>query len=204
MKRLFLMTALCLVVASADAAKKKKPPASQNLVELVPDLVPQQPKDAAGKPIPKEEEPPPEDAPYKGCVDAKGVAVLWHETRGIPDVAQALFDKKGRPTIEHNPSRMKYLNELTRTFFYAHECGHHVLGHLYGAVQGVDKEQQADCWAVLTLKESGALGEEGLQTIEQDLGTVARADVNHSAGLRRASNLKWCLTEPLPQAKIAK
>jgi hypothetical protein len=204
MKPLLLLALVCLPIASADAAKKKKPPASQNLVELVPDLVPQQPKDAEGKALPKEAEAPPEDAPYKGCIDAKGIAVLWREDRGIRDLAQALFDKQGRPTVEHNPSRMKYLNELTRTFFYAHECAHHALGHLYGAVQGVDKEQQADCWAVLTLKENGSLGEEGLETIKQDLGTVARADVNHSAGLRRASNLKWCLTEPLPQAKIAK
>lgn len=201
MKRMLL---LLLAVSFVAAAPKKKAKQPQNVVDLIPELQPQRPKDENGNVVAEEPEPPAEDAPYKGCVDAKGVQVSWKESSDIADIAQAVFDKKRRPTVQYNPARFKFMAEITRTFFFAHECAHHTLGHLYGGVQGVDKEQQADCWAVLTLKEAGVMGEDGFERIQQDLGKLLRADDNHSAGLRRAANLKWCLTEPLPTAKQPK
>jgi hypothetical protein len=199
---LAVLIAAAPAFAAAPGSKKKKD--QMNLIELVPDMQPDQPRDAKGRPIQEEPDPPPEDAPYKDCVDSKGVAVMWRQSTKIQDMAQASFDKKKRPIVEYNPQRFKYLSEVSKQFFYAHECAHHVLGHLYAAVQGVDKEQQADCWAVLTLKENGTLGDDGLEFIQQDLGKVARSDPNHSAGVRRAGNLKWCLTEPIPTAKPQK
>lgn len=195
----FVLVMLALAVA-APAKKKKKE--SATWVDRIPDLQPRKPQDENGQLIVEEPEPPQESAPFKGCVDAKGVNVQWKETPTIADIAQAVFDKKKRPTVEYNPARLRFTSDVTRTFLYAHECAHHVLGHLYVGVQGVDKEQQADCWAVLTMKESGALGDDGLERIQQDLGKLLRADENHSAGLRRAGNLKWCLTEPLPQPQL--
>ena len=198
--RAFVVMLLLVAPLSASAAKKK-PKQPQNVIDMIPELQPQKPRGEDGQPLPPPEpDPPPENAPYKGCVDARGIAVLWREAPQIADLAQALFDKRSRPTIEYNPARFKFMSEMTRTFFFAHECAHHALGHLYGGVQGVDKEQQADCWAVLMMKEAGTLGDEGLQQIQQELGTIARSDPNHSAGLRRAANLKWCMTEPIPKA----
>jgi hypothetical protein len=193
-----------LLAVSAPGAKKTKKTGDRqtdNLIERVLAMEnPQKPGDT------KEDEPEPAPGAemYPGCVDSKNIAVRWADNAKIPDVARALFDKKKRPLIEYNPTKMRFMREASRTFFFAHECGHHALGHLYGGIQGVDKEQQADCWAVHKLKLDERLHEGDLETIQQDLGTIARSDENHSAGLRRASNLKWCLTDPMPRAQEAK
>jgi hypothetical protein len=49
------------------------------------------------------------------------------------------------------------------------------------------------------LKLDEKLQEGDLEAIQQDLGKIGRIDENHAAGLRRASNLKWCLSDPMPK-----
>ncbi len=192
-------TLLAIVVAlAAIGAKSKSPPAKEkSIVERVLDI--ERPKN---DPSSADEEPdtPSGDAMYAGgCVDSKGVSVRWEANPKIADAAQALFDKKKRPLIQYNPNKLRFLHDASRAFFFAHECAHHALGHLYGGVQGADKEQQADCWAVHRLKMDDKLDDDGLEHIQQDLGTIGRIDKNHTAGVRRASNLKWCLRDPMPK-----
>src|SRR5262249_50525219 len=127
-----------------------------------------------------------------GCVDARGVEVTAVLT-DINDLAQARIERDGRPLIEYTKRLLK-LPEKSKLFFYAHECGHHVLAHLFSPID-FNKEQQADCWAVQTLHQHGLIDQSDLPGIQQDLGHIGRADDTHIPGMQRAQNLKWCLTE---------
>jgi len=190
----------CLCIAAA----KGKPAKEKGILEKILEIEATPPEEDGKKKKTPDEEVPSGTEIFPNCVDSKGVAVRWEESSKINDVAQATLDKKKRPLVEYNPAKMRFIREVTRNFFYAHECGHHTLGHLYGGVQGVDKEQQADCWAVHRLKQIELLQEGDLESIQQDLSTIARSDVNHSAGARRAGNLKWCLTDAMPVAQEPK
>lgn len=197
---LALVACALLVAAPAAAAAKKKPKRS-TIVDQIPDLQAQTTPDAK-KPGEPELAPDPdvEKSQIGPCLDAKGLPVAWKEQPSITDLAQATFDKHKRPIVEWNPGRFKFMRPVSKLFFFAHECAHHALGHLYIGVQGAEKEQQADCWAMHRLKNDGKLEGDDLSSIEQDLVKVARSDAHHSAGLMRASNLKWCLTSKMPEA----
>lgn len=187
----------CLSIACLFIAAKAKPQKEKGILEKVLEIEnnpeEQQQKKAAAEEVPLGTN------IFPDCVDSKGVAVRWEESSKIGDLAQATWDKKKRPVVEYNPGKMRFLREVSRNFFYAHECAHHALGHLYGGVQGVDKEQQADCWAVHRLKQDEKLQEGDLEAIQMDLSKIGRSDENHSAGVRRAGNLKWCLTDAMPK-----
>jgi hypothetical protein len=192
-----MMRALLIGLSCSFIAAKAKPAKEKGILEKVLEIENNPEEQKKKKAV--EEEVPPGTNIFPDCVDSKGVAVRWEESSKINDVAQAIWDKKKRPLVEYNPAKMRFLREVSRLFFYAHECGHHALGHLYGGIQGTDKEQQADCWAVHRLKQDDKLQEGDLEAIQMDLSKIARLDENHAAGVRRAGNLKWCLTDPQPK-----
>lgn len=130
---------------------------------------------------------------YDGCVDPFGVPVASINAPQLEDVAMANRDQLGRPIIWYNPSVLVWLQPVTRTFFYFHECAHHVLGHSIGAGHPLMNEQAADCWAIVQMVELGLLPQ-GVAVIQQDIARAGRGDWTHLPGPQRAINLQRCLT----------
>ena len=63
------------------------------------------------------------------CNDMSGRAVTGVQVRtGI--IAKATIDPDARPVIEYDPRPVDDISPQLHLFIYAHECGHHALGHL--------------------------------------------------------------------------
>jgi len=131
---------------------------------------------------------------YSGCVDIQGRQVAAFANGGVPDVARAFIDAStGVPTIVFNPSVLSWLQPETRLFFFIHECAHHVLGHAVGGASPSTMEQEADCWAINRLGETGLLSGREISAIQADLIQFGRGDHTHLPGDLRADALVRCL-----------
>jgi len=130
---------------------------------------------------------------YDGCVDIRGVPVASIANYQIQDVANANIAPNGQPYIQYNPQVLSWLNEETRLFFFAHECAHHVRGHILGTTHPLAMEQDADCWAIYTLVQKRLLSRRDLSPIQEDLNNFSRGDWTHLPGYQRAINLEACL-----------
>lgn len=135
---------------------------------------------------------------YEGCTDYRGLPVASVPNPDIQDVAVATTTAANRPIIYFNPTLMQKLNPKTRLFFYAHECGHHALGHLslipWAGDLAITMEQAADCYGIAALFGAGLIGEHGLSVIERDLTQLGKGDWDHLPGPVRAINLRRCLS----------
>ena len=85
------------------------------------------------------------------CKDYRGIKVSTIYTTKIADGATARHTRHGHPVILANTNILKGFSSVMTRFVYAHECAHHVLGHLKNKVSNVEFEQEADCWAAQTL-----------------------------------------------------
>src|SRR5437588_10593426 len=65
---------------------------------------------------------------FDGCTDALGRSVASVQA-SVNDIALASL-YNGQPVILYNPFVVLSVSPQTRLFFYAHECGHHALGHI--------------------------------------------------------------------------
>ena len=127
---------------------------------------------------------------YDGCVDPSGTPVVSIEDASLQNVAVAAIEG-GAPVIRYNPNVLDWFHQETRLFWYAHECGHHVLGH---AVRNnpLTREKEADCWAVATLVESGLVSDSDLDVIMQDIERVPGDGWVYLPGPQRAMLLGEC------------
>jgi hypothetical protein len=129
---------------------------------------------------------------FDGCVDIRGVPVASIPDRTLNDIAMASEDAYGRPIIRYNAFVVITAHPQTRLFFYAHECGHHALGHpLQGPAMG--QEQAADCWAINTLVRKRLVSSADISIIQGDIARFGVGDWSHLPGPQRAINLARCL-----------
>lgn len=97
------------------------------------------------------------------------------------------------PMIIINYKILARLSKPSQRFFITHECGHHVLGHLYFRRPGPVAEQEADCYAVRTLIRSGEFTLKHIEAVQQDMITFGRKTNYHLAGEERAAALLKCI-----------
>jgi hypothetical protein len=148
---------------------------------------------------------------YDGCTDSRGIRVASIVDYSLNDVANASLDPYGAPIIRYNPRILSWMHAQTRLFFYAHECGHHVRGHAFGSVHPLNMEQDADCFAIVTLVNDGSLSDDDVGIVQSDIAAAGRGDWTHLPGPQRAVNLRRCLKEsgrsprfePRPTAPLA-
>src|SRR5712691_6320860 len=89
---------------------------------------------------------------YDGCKDINGVPVASVSRPYLGDMAKAGIDPmSGVPVILYDPTVLPWVSRQTRLFVYAHECGHHALGHALGGTHPMLREQAADCWGIREL-----------------------------------------------------
>lgn len=131
---------------------------------------------------------------FEGCGDINGIQVPSIQSTAINDIAVATI-QNGWPVIIYNPDVANRFPRDVRAFFFAHECGHHALGHvLYGMIN-IAAEQEADCFAIRNLVERGLFNEHNIYSVQVALSNFARGDWSHLPGLRRAINLRACLQD---------
>lgn len=110
--------------------------------------------------------------PSDECVDRAGRPVRSIVRNDMP-WAGAATELNGESVIYWNQSRNARASLATRLFIYMHECAHHTLGHVWKA-QGPEWEAEADCWAVQTLWERGALRRRGMRELEREVRRRSR------------------------------
>lgn len=145
---------------------------------------------------------------YDGCRDIRGVPVASVMDIGIRDVAVAGLAPNGAPIIRYNPQVLSWFHPKTRLWWYAHECGHHALGHNFGTTHPLRMEQDADCFGIRSLVEEGLVDDDDIPVIQADLSRAGPGDWTHLPGPVRAVNLRRCLrgssatppSTPRPQA----
>jgi len=130
---------------------------------------------------------------FDGCRDIRGVPVASVLDYTVRDVAVASLAPDGSPIIRFNPTVLSWFRPETRLFWYAHECGHHALGHAFGTTHPLAIEQAADCFAVRELDRIGAISQRDLRGIRDDLSQTGPGDWTHLPGPVRAVNLDRCL-----------
>lgn len=135
---------------------------------------------------------------FDGCVvrTPNGpIPVASVRNDNLQDVAQANYQRLPNgaviPVIFYNARVLSWLQPATRVFFYAHECAHHVLDHM-GRGLPLGHEQEADCWAIITLVRTGTLSDPDITTIQRDIARAGRGDWTHLPGPQRAFNLRRC------------
>jgi hypothetical protein len=131
-------------------------------------------------------------ATFDGCLDINGVPVQSIQSTSINDVAIATI-AQGYPVIFYNPFVVSQAPGPVRLFFYAHECGHHALGHIVAGRVAMAQEQEADCFGIKTLVDQDLIDDVGINLIQQTLDNFGPGDWTHLPGRQRAINLRHCL-----------
>jgi hypothetical protein len=137
-----------------------------------------------------------------GCQIRSGHLIPSRPSVTIPDIAAATFDRSGAPVIYFNPYAITLLPRKFQDFIYAHECAHHVLGHLQtGLVVDAAQEAEADCWAIAELTARGSLTRGDVAIIASALPTLVPGDGAHPPGTLRGQDIRLCISPPaLPTA----
>src|ERR1700730_10278408 len=94
---------------------------------------------------------------FDRCTDALGRSVASVQA-SVNDIALATL-YNGQPVILYNPFVVSSVSPQTRLFFYAHECGHHALGHALTGLR-LNQEQEADCFGIVELVKRDLLNDD--------------------------------------------
>ena len=97
----------------------------------------------------------------------------------------------GKPVIYWNQHSMAGTSQATRVFIYLHECAHHMLGHIWQQ-DSRRSEQEADCWAMTLMVESGMTKERHIDAIVRELKRT-EGDAVHLGGEALIRSLKQCI-----------
>ncbi len=131
---------------------------------------------------------------HDGCIDQFGLPVISILKEDFPTVAAATRLVDGTPVVYYNPNALSWFTRQTCLFCYAHECAHHVLGHTIGDAYPMTMEQEADCWAIRELYQSGQVNRNDVQIISDDIARLlGSGSWVHLPGPARAINLFGCL-----------
>jgi hypothetical protein len=127
------------------------------------------------------------------CADHDGRTVTNVQvTNGV--MARATIDAAGRPVIEYDPRRVADVSPQIQLFVYAHECGHHALGHdLHGQPISPAQEHDADCYGTRVLMDRAGVTVDDVRRLQQDLQALGAGDARRLPWSRRTYDLVACL-----------
>lgn len=133
---------------------------------------------------------------FDGCKDFRGVPVASVRDASVNDVAVARI-VQGSPVIFYNPLVLSGMPAIARLFWYGHECGHHVLGHMVN--MRATAEREADCWSIHELARRGLVTAANLPQIQATV-VMSPGDWTHLPGGLRVIDLAACLASAWPKA----
>ena len=129
-----------------------------------------------------------------GCTDPFGNPVPTFPNPALNDIAMATV-MNGGPAIVFNPMVVAQSHPILIRFSYVHECGHHLLGHVIGALRGirpgVQQENEADCFSATQLVRAGEFQLAHLNLLAEVFRPRPR-DATHPDGVERADNILRC------------
>ena len=128
-----------------------------------------------------------------GCRDFRNRPVRMVEIPALGDVGRAEFID-GFPVIMLDPAVMQSLPSNLQTFFKLHECGHHVLGHLFAPT--FDSEKEADCWAVHEGHKRQTFTHDDIVAWKPYFAASRGSTMGHLPGPERVAFLLTCYDEP--------
>jgi hypothetical protein len=128
------------------------------------------------------------------CADPSGTPVIFDSVPLLPDIA--ISDYVGKvPRIRVNAAQMRAAPPKVQLFFHAHECAHHMLGHVVQAIYGHDnrnRELQADCKAMELLRDQVGLAQDDAKRIGQYFRRNPPLPPYYPAGPWREKNILDC------------
>ena len=130
------------------------------------------------------------------CLDSGGAPVAF-SFGVINDIAKSSMGPSG-PIMVFSPAANTAPAPLL-LFIYAHECGHHALGHIRLFVQGLTPpptyEMDADCFASKTVRNQGLLNLQQIQFVASTFQNNPPMGP-YPAGPVRAQNIVNCFLQP--------
>jgi len=128
------------------------------------------------------------------CTDHDSRAVVGIQAMdGV--LARAVIDATGRRVIRYDPRPVTSISAQQHLFVYAHECGHHALGHnLGGQPFSVTEERDADCYGIRTLMSKAGVIADDVQMLQDQMQALGPNDARRLPWQRRSYSLVSCVT----------
>lgn len=143
---------------------------------------------------------------FATCYDARGEIVIEIPDNSINDVAMAKLEGDNAAVIRYNTRVLSTLAPQTRRWFYAHECAHHMRGHMFGPGGNLTfrriAEQEADCAGTEYLWRTGELSMADISVIQRDIDNLGPGDWIYLSGRQRAINVARCMSDDSPNANF--
>jgi hypothetical protein len=111
----------------------------------------------------------------------------------IGDVARASIINR-MPIITLNPLRLDNLPGKLQIFFFNHECGHHVMGHVFSP--SPTSENEADCWSIKQGRDNKWFTRMDVESFGPHLANSRGSPLGHLPGPQRAARLLACFDDP--------
>ncbi len=127
------------------------------------------------------------------CRDFRGQVVRAIRMDDLGDVAHARVVNR-MPIITLNQPRLDTLPEKMQIFFFNHECGHHVMGHVFYPT--ATSENEADCWSIKTGRKAGYFSRDDIAAFAPHLARSRGSAFGHLPGPLRAERLLACFDDP--------
>lgn len=127
------------------------------------------------------------------CKDFRGAEVRTTRMNDLGDVARAWIVAR-IPIITIDTVRMAQLPVKAQLFFYFHECGHHVLAHIY--IPTITSENEADCWAIKRGRAEGLFTRDDVLAFGPVFAHSRGSKAGHLPGPERVKHLLSCFDDP--------
>ncbi len=125
------------------------------------------------------------------CTDIRGFSVVTIPDSQLNDVGVARLAPNGAPIIFLNPTILANLPPVVQLFWYAHECAHHVLGHILKPPI-ISNEIEADCWAIRIGRDQNWFQQHDLEVMYMYFINNPGSPWGHLPGPQRLENFARC------------
>jgi hypothetical protein len=164
------------------------------IVILLLGSLPSRAGEASAAPLPPRAiGPPAAEQRAMTCRDFRRRPVRTVEVTDLGDAGRAEF-VEGMPIIMLDTNLMAALPANLQVFFKLHECGHHVLGHLFAPTD--KSETEADCWAIKEGRKVGAFDIGDIASWKPHFAASRGTVFGHLPGPARIDFLVDCFSEP--------
>ena len=132
--------------------------------------------------------------PDTACADFRHRSVRFIDVHELGDVGRAEYIAGHGPVIMLDPDIMETLPGTLQQFFKLHECGHHVLGHLFAPTD--HSERDADEWAIRRGRTLGLFTRTEIESWRPYFANSLGSNFGHLPGPRRVDFLLRSYDEP--------
>ena len=137
------------------------------------------------------------------CTDGRGQAVrAVQTTNGV--LAKATTDDRGQPIIQYDARRVDGISPQLQLFVYAHECGHHALGHDTTRSFTDDQEHDADCRGIDMLTRRLGFTSNDVMLLQARMLELGSGTARRLPWRTRMYDLEGCLPEVISRREASR